>query len=213
MTIPVILMLLCIPIFGNGAYFLAFGKEGPECGIISLIFFNISFLGLFLPLLSKNIKNSSFLNKGESFFATWYLIIESVIAFLFIYNQGSAVTALVTQFIILGIFLIIYLRMVNINAETNKRLNEFDNSKSQELLQARLNLQMALNSVTQSQHKELIRGLIAEINSSPIHSKAETKGLERLICEKSSYISSDSQPRHFEDISKLLTQRKILLYN
>lgn len=213
MTIPSILMLLCIPFFGNGAYFLAFGNDGPECGIISLIFFNISFLCLFLPLLSRKVKDSAYLNKGENLFAIWYLVIESIVAFLFIYNNGSAVAASVSQFLLLGIFLVSYLRMVNANSQTDKSLNDFNNTKSQELLQARLYLQMALNSVTQPKHKEMIRGLIAEINSSPIHSKAETKGLEKLICEKSSYISSDSQVHHFEDISRLLNQRKILLFN
>lgn len=213
MTIPYILMLLCIPLFGNGIYFFAFGQDGPECGIISLIFFNISFLCLFIPLLSKKVKDSSYLNKGESLYVTWYLIIESIVAFLFIYYHASAVTATVIQLILLGIYIISYLSMMNVNAHTDKSLKEFNNAKSQELLQARVNLQIALNSISHPQHKERIRGLIAEINSSPIHSKAETKGLERLICEKSSYISSDSQPHHFEEIRNLLNQRKFLLFN
>lgn len=210
---PGVLMLLCIPLFGNGVYFLNFGDDGPSCGLICLLFFNISFLCLCLPLITKKVKDSSYLKGGEGLYCAWYLIIESIVAFLFIANNGSDNAALVTQMIMLGIFLILFFGMSSLNQATDKSLKVFDSAKSQDLLQARVNLQMALNSNVDTKQKEYIRKLIAEINSSPIHTKPQTMGIEKLICEKSSYISNDSQQHHFEEISSLLSQRKILLYN
>ena len=208
-----ILMYICIPLIGNGVYFLTFGDDGPSCGLLCLLFFNISFLCLFLPFLSSRVKDSSYLKGGERLFCVWYFIIETITAFFFILKDGSSNAALVTQMLLLGLFLILFFGMSASNQTTHRSLTEFNNTKSQDLLQARLNLQMALNHPGDVNHKERIRSLIAEINSSPIHTKPETINIERLICEKSSYISIESQPHHFEEISKLLNQRKILLFN
>lgn len=212
-SLSAILMYICIPLFGNGVYFLSFGNDGPSCGLLCLLFFNIAFLCLFLPFLSSKVKESSYLKGGEKLYCIWYFIIETIIAFLFIYKDGSSTAALVTQMILLGLFLILFFSMSFSNQETHKSLNQFESSKSLDLLQARLNLQIALNQTSDVNLKERIRSLIAEINSSPIQTKPDTIAIERLICEKSCYISSDSQRYHFEEISNLLNQRKILLYN
>lgn len=210
-SLPAILMYLCIPLIGNGVYFLTFYEDGsPSCGLLCLLFFNISFLCLFLPFLSSKVKDSSYLKGGENLFCVWYFIIETIIAFLFILKEGSPTAALVTQMLLLGLFMILFFRISSANQNTHRSLTEFNNTRSQDLLQARINLQMALNHSGDINHKERIRSLIAEINSSPVHTKPETAGIERLINEKSSYISTDSQLHHFEEISQLINQRKTL---
>lgn len=212
-TISSLLMLLCIPLFGNAAYFFAFGgHDGPDCGKICLIFFNISFLCLFLPLLFQSVKDSSYLKGGQCLFSVWYLIIETIIAFLFICREGSPKAALITQFLLLGIFLMCFFGISSMNTKTNQGLKDFQESKSNEMQVARLNLQLALNTIKDQKHRERIRELISEINSTPVHSNAQTEGLERLIREKCSYISSDSQTYHFDEISNLLKQRRTLLF-
>lgn len=213
MSISGLLMLLCIPLIGNGVYFLNYGKDGPSCGLICLLFFNISFLCLFLPLITRKVKVASYFKGGERLYCVWYLIIESIVAFLFIANNASNNMALVIQMILLGLFLVTVFGMTAINQATAKSLTEFDTAKSQDLLQARLNLQLALNSKVDSRQKEYIHRLIAEINSSPVYTKPQTLGIEKLISEKSSFISHESLPSDFDEISNLISQRKILLFN
>lgn len=212
-SISSLLMLLCIPLFGNGAYFIAFGDNAPECGITCLVFFNISFLCLFLPMLFGNVKDSAFLKGGAFIVATWYLIIEIIVAILFLSNKGSITAALLTQFLLLGIFLICFFRLTSTNERTERSLQETQKSRSQEMSQARLNLQLALNSLKDPRDKERVRALLSEINSSPMHSTPTTAELEKQICEKIGYISSDSQPYHYQEISNLLKQRRTLLFN
>lgn len=208
-----ILMYICIPLFGNGVYFLSFKNDEPPCGPLCMIFFNIAFMCLFLPFLSSKVKDSSYLKGGENIFCLWYFIIETIIAFLFIYNDGSSNAALVIQMLLLGLFLILFFSMSFSNQKTNKSLKQFESTQSQDLLKARLNLQIALTKASDVVIKERIHSLISEINSSPIHTKPDTMVIEKLICEKSSNISNYSQLYHFEEISNLLNQRKFLLYN
>lgn len=210
MTPSVFLMYLCIPLFGNGLYFLAYGGDGPSCGIISIIFFNVAFLCLFLPYLFDSDKEVG--ARGvRKVTATYYMIIESVFAFLFIANSASEHTALVTQAILLGIFLIIFFGIASMDKKTNEQNIEFQNKKSQSLMQARLNLQLALTNNRDPQSCINLRNMLMDLNSAPIHSNEFTRHIEDLILRKSMEVANQPDAMNMREFQELIAQYKTII--
>lgn len=210
MTLPVLLMYLCIPLFGNGVYFLTYGGDGPSCGIISLIFFNIAFLCLLLPYLFDSDKEVGARGVRKTT-ATYYMIIEAVIAFLFIANSASENTAFVTQAILLGVFLIIFFGIASMDKKTKAQNIDFQNRKSQSLMQARLNLQLALTNHQDPQSCINLRNMIADLNSAPIHSNDFTRQIEELILIKSMEVANKPDAMNVREFQKLIRQYKTVI--
>lgn len=210
MTLPVFLMYLCIPLFGNGVYFLSFGGDGPSCGIISIIFFNVAFLCLLLPYLFDTDKEVGARGVRKTT-ATFYMIIEAVIAFLFISNSASKSTALVTQAILLGIFLIIFFGIASMDKKTKVQNMDFQNKKSHSLMQARLNLQLALTNHQDPQSCTNLRIMLADLNSAPIHSNEFTRQIEDLILTKSMEVANKPDAMNVREFQKLITQYKTII--
>lgn len=207
-TIPQLLMYLCIPLFGDGLYFLLYGNEGPECGVISLIFFNIAFLSLFLPYVTTSVKDSSFLKKGLSTVTGFYMVIESILAFMFISLDGSERVALTVQCLVLGLFLIIFFRIVHTNRVTDISLKEWNNSSSEYLRQSRELLQTALALQNDPVIREHIRETLSMISSMPLQQNVATDQLDKIILQKSIDISSQPSLESLKDLKKILAQRK-----
>lgn len=210
MALPVLLMYLCIPLFGNGIYFLTYGSDGPPCGIVSIIFFNVAFLCLLLPYLFDSDKEVGARGVRKTA-ATYYMIIESVIAFLFISNSASERTALVTQAILLGIFLIIFFGIASMDNKTRSQNVDFQNRKSQSLMQARLNLQLALTNKRDPQSCTNLRNMLMDLNSAPIHSNEFTKEIEDLILTKSMEVANQPDAMKTREFQELISQYKTII--
>lgn len=210
MTLPVLLMYFCIPLFGNGVYFLTYRGEGPSCGIISIIFFNIAFLCILLPYLFDSDKEVGARGVRKTA-ATCYMIVEAVIAFLFIANSVSERTALVTQSILLGIFLIIFFVIASMDKKTNAQNIDFQNKKSRSLIQARLNLQMALTNNQDPQSCKNLRTMLADLNSAPVHSNELTRKVEDLILSKSMEMANKPDTMNLKEFQNLINQYKTII--
>ena len=210
MSLPVILMYLCIPLFGNGLYFLSYGSNGPECGITSIIFFNVAFLCLFLPYLFDSDKETHSRGVRQVLAAT-YMIVESLAALLFIANSASQTFALVTQGILLAVFLIIFFGTAATDNKTVTQNKEFQAKKSGHLCQTRFNLQLALANHSDPKSQAIIRNLLAELNSAPIHSNDSTEQIEILILAKSMEVANNPRSPHVEEFKRLLSQYKTII--
>lgn len=210
MSLPIILMYLCIPLFGNGLYFLSYGSDGPECGITCIIFFNVAFFCLFLPNLFDSDKETN--ARGvRQLLATSYLVLESLVAFFFIVISASQNSALVIQGILLGVYLILFFGIAAADKRTVAQNQEFQAKKSVPLHQARLNLQLALANHTDPRSQATIRDLLGELNSAPIHSNSSTEQIENLILTKSMEVASNPHSPHVEELIRLLSQYKTII--
>lgn len=210
MSLPIILMYFCIPLFGNGLYFLIYGSSGPACGVTTIIFFNAAFICLFLPyLFDYNKENHS---RGvRQVLATSYMIVESLVTLLFIVNSATQTSALVTQGILLGLFLILFFGNAAIEKKTVTQSKEFQAKKSAPLHQARFNLQLALTNSSDPKSQSIIRNLLAELNSAPIHSNNSTEQIENLLLAKSKEVVSNPCSSHAEEFIRLLSQYKTII--
>lgn len=210
MALPILIMYICIPLFGNGLYFLSYGSDGPSCGITSIIFFNVAFLCLFLPYLFDNDKETH--SRGvRHILATIYMIIESLVALFFIINSANPTSALVTQGILLGVYLILFFGTVATDQKTASQTKEFQAKKSALLNQARFNLQFALTNHSDPKCQASLRDLLAEINSVPIHSNNSTVQIENKLLAKSMEVANNPDSLHVEEFIKLLHQYKTIL--
>lgn len=210
MPLQVILMYLVIPLIGNGIYFLSYGSDGPDCGTVSIVFFNVAFLCLFLPYLFDEDKQV--LSRGvRRVSATWYMIVESLLALLFIANDASERTALVTQGICLGLFLVIFFGISSMDRKTKFQDQEFQKKKSQHLLQARMNLQLALTNHKNPAYQSNLRNMLADLSSAPVHSSELTGNLEKEIMEKSAIVSQTPDNGNTQEFLKLISQYKTII--
>lgn len=209
MNLPMILIYLAIPLVGNGIYFLSYGTHGPACGIISIIFFNVAFLCLFLPKLFDADKQV--ISRGvRKVLASTYMMLEAVLALIFISGNTSENTALVVQGILLGLFLVIFFGVATMDKKSKVQDEEFHNKKSDALLQARVNLQLALTNHRDPNYKSNLRNMLAELSSAPIHSNGLTGNLEKEIVEKSAIASELPDNKNTSEFNKLISQYKVL---
>ena len=210
MSLPIILMYLCIPFFGNGLYFLIYGSDGPPCGITSMIFFNVAFICLFLPYLFDSDKETH--ARGvKRVLASTYMIIEAMVALLFISNDGSRSSAVIVQGILLGIFLIVFFGVAATDEKTVAKNREFQAKKSLPLHQARINLQVALSNHTDPKSQGALRDLLADLNSAPIHSNNSTEQIENLILAKSLEVATNPDTINVREFQKLITHYKTII--
>ena len=118
-SVSTFLFYLCIPIFGNALYFIVCDGNPTESEIANIAFFNIAFICLLLPALTKCKADEKHHSGGQRILSSIYLIITTLIASCFIYNYVSLKTTLIVQTLFLGLFLFCYLGTLSANERSN----------------------------------------------------------------------------------------------
>ncbi len=118
-TIFTILFYLCILIFGNVIFLIVFDWNPTETGLTNVVFFNISFLSLFLPMLTCRHDDERNQIGGQRLLSYIYFIINTLITVYLIYNNICLKSTLIVQILLLGLFILCYFGIMRANVRSN----------------------------------------------------------------------------------------------
>lgn len=206
-----LLTLLLIPLIGNAIYLTAFHDMYPDCGNWCILFFNISFLTLFLPALWNWKHGGRYLKSGQQLIATFYLSMECVLAIWLLSENQSSKTALLWQMALLGVFLLIFFWIAKKNTHTEESLI-LDRSRRSKALTSSLGALRASISEHKSEiAKTILQSAIADISGSPVYSMPETEEIESKILRISLKLSENPEPDTYSELNMLLSKRRALI--
>lgn len=205
-----ILIYIFIALACNASYFFACHGEYPECGSISMIFVNISILCQFLPKISNIHKEEKNQKNGQYLICTTYLIIEILLASIFILNDKSFVTSGTIQIVLLCMFLITYFGMARANLNSNTSLETARNIRSSSLLEACANLRIAISICQNPMQRDILREIYAELNSIPSISNMNLEQIDKDILTKVTDLCSEPTGHLKKELSQLINRRKTI---
>lgn len=205
-----LIMYLIIPIVGNGAYFIGCNGNYPSCGMISMIFFNISFLCLFLPLLTNSRGDEVQQRGGQRLLASMYLVIESVIALLYIFNNAKATSAGVVQLLLFGVFILIYFGINRANLQSTQSIQNNRASRSDALLEANSMLRLKMNDLADSCQRDVIRLAVSELTSMPVTSSQATMRIDERILASTEELCDNPTKENYLRFSNLVAKRRTM---
>lgn len=206
-----ILIYLSIAVIGNLAYFIGYNDNYPDCGTLSIVFFNIALLCQLLPRLT--IKNNVEKNQknGQHLLASVYLGIEIIAAFFCISKDTSVKTACIIQLVLLGIFLASLFGMARAIIKTNESLKEFKGNRSTPLLEANAVLGCGLTQAVSPFEKNILREIMAELNTIPSTSNHSLLEIDQKILSKANMLCSECTQAGAKELSMLINRRKTMM--
>ena len=205
-----ILIYLSIAVIGNLAYFIGCHDNYPDCGTLSIIFFNVALLCQLFPRFTNKNNDEKNQKNGQHLLCCMYLGVEILAAFICISKNVSIETASVTQFILLGIFLVSFFGMARANVKTNESLREFKANRSNPLLEANAILRCGLSQAVSPSEKSIIREILAELNTVPSTSHETLLEIDKEILSKANMLCAESTPVLAKELSMLLNRRKTM---
>lgn len=210
MMVYTILIYLCIALIGNATYFFACQGEYPECGTVSLVFFNVSVLCQLFPTLTNKTDDEKNQKNGQFFICSTYLISEIILAGFCTLKNVDFATAGTIQILMLGIFLIVYFGVAKANEKTNKFISENRKNKSLPLLEANAQLRNAMADCQDITLKDILRESFAELNSIPMDSNELMSELDAEICNKVILLCGKPDTLKQKELSRLIHRRKAM---
>lgn len=202
--------ILCC-IFGNLIYFIFYHGNYPECGTACVIFFNIAFCCLFLPLIANNVHRSEYLVSGLNMLCWIYFFVETLLAICLLSNSTPAGNALLWQFAILAVFLVIFFTLDNANRKTDISVKQHRQAISSALLEAKMILNDKLTQCTNSEECAALRSGIADLSASVMSESEKTKDIEDRILTAANELASCPCREKAQAFSQLIMRRNSLI--
>lgn len=211
MNLLSILSTICLGVAGNILYFIVFGGHFPECGAWTLVFFNLAFLSLFLPLVSKRVYRSQYLSSGAGVICSAYFIIEVIIAVSLLDNDSSIPCAIAWQSGLLFLFLFVFLFNESANLRTHNSLKHNRENHSHNLIEARAIITDALSQENDSEHKKILRSAFEELSAIQITSADITRDIEKQILDSAKDLTGVPSVSNLQQFSRHILRRNAML--
>lgn len=179
--IKFILGALFLVVF-NILFFMLCGTDNVTSTWISYGFIHISYLFLLItPFLGKKEKNLAVLNMNLYSISIAYFLTELVTGLIFIFIQPESYGwALSIQLILFALYLFTFLSSTLANNSTRESMEQ-SRVESTYIKESALQLKMILGQITDKTIYKKVEKCYDLMQSSPTHSIAKVKDLERLI--------------------------------
>ncbi len=203
-----ILIYLAVAIVGNGAFYFACQGNYDSCSIVSTVFFNISVLCQFLPLLTNKEQHEKNQRNGQILICSLYLVAVVLWSAWSIGFQVSYVTSGTIQIILFGIFIIGYLSTAKANEKVTYAIADQKSHRSPSLIIAKANIRTAIATTHSIEHKTILREILAELDSMSTRNNDIFADIDNEIMSKSSALCNTPDAAMRAELSKLIQKRK-----
>lgn len=203
---------LLVGILGNLAYFFYYHGSFPNCGTTCIIFFNIAFLCLFLPLLSHDVDRSLHLKDGAQVSAWIYFIVEAILCLTLLSSEKATwENALIWQIIVLALFLIFFFYNNEANRKSDIALKEARSARSACLLEAKIILADKLPQATNTEAYNALKSAIDYLSSIPLRQSEETSQIDERILNHTSILANNPTRENAIRFGELIQRRNSLV--
>lgn len=202
---------ILLGLLGNALYFIYFEDSYPNCGVACVVFFNLAFLSLFLPMFATAVTKSEYLKSGLQLLAWGYFFIEVLLAVCLLGNNSPAKTALLWQAAFFVIFIALFFYIDNSNRKTNTTIRMTKEAISPSLLEAKMIISDKLTLTSDPVEAAALRSALADLNSSPISSFPHTADLESRILSLANELISEPGREISASFSQLVMRRNNMI--
>lgn len=210
-TLGAVLIVICLLVMGNAAYFIVYGTSHIDSHVSYLIFYNLAVLSLFLPALSKGVYRAGFLSGGLKVLCAMYYVVETVLAFLLLSADASAKSAAVWQLVPFMLFLVAFIAIESSNRRTDQSARRDILSRSAPLREARTIVAERLAVSQTAAERAILRDVMDELVTTPLTLSDDTIDIEYQILSEVRNLVNNPTIENSKKISQLIMRRNAVL--